>query len=69
MVVVVVDDFQSYRAFVVSELQKRKESQVIYEASDGVEAVRLAKEHQPDLILLDIGLPKLNRKPREVTRT
>ena len=72
MVVVVVDDFQSYRAFVVSELQKRKESQVIYEASDGVEAVRLANEHQPDLILLDIGLPKLNgieaaRQIREVT--
>lgn len=60
MVVVVVDDFQSYRAFVVSELRKRAESQVIYEASDGLEAVLLAKEHQPDLILLDVGLPKLN---------
>jgi DNA-binding NarL/FixJ family response regulator len=34
--------------------------QVIDEASDGLEAVQKAEELQPDLILLDIGLPKLN---------
>jgi CheY-like chemotaxis protein len=34
--------------------------QVVGEASDGLEAVQKAKELQPDLILLDIGLPKLN---------
>jgi DNA-binding response OmpR family regulator len=34
--------------------------QVIVEASDGVEAVRKAQELQPDLIVLDIGLPQLN---------
>jgi CheY-like chemotaxis protein len=34
--------------------------QVISEASDGVEGVQKAIELQPDLILLDIGLPKLN---------
>jgi DNA-binding NarL/FixJ family response regulator len=33
---------------------------VICEASDGVEAVQKAEELQPDLIVLDIGLPKLN---------
>jgi DNA-binding NarL/FixJ family response regulator len=32
----------------------------IVEASDGVEAIELAQALQPDLILLDIGIPKLN---------
>ena len=70
--ILVVDDFESYRRFVVSELQKRAEAQLIYEASDGLEAVQQAEEHQPDLILLDIGLPRLNgieaaRRIREVS--
>jgi len=38
----------------------RPELQVICEASDGPEAVRKAEELKPDLIVLDIGLPKLN---------
>ena len=34
--------------------------QVIGEASDGLGAVRKAEELQPDVILLDVGLPSLN---------
>lgn len=41
-------------------LQQRAEFQVISQAADGFEAVQQAAELQPDLILLDIGLPKLN---------
>jgi DNA-binding NarL/FixJ family response regulator len=41
-------------------LQARPEWQVIAEASDGLEAVQKAQGVKPDLILLDIGLPKLN---------
>jgi len=41
-------------------LQERRGWQVIAEASDGSEAVQRAEELKPDLILLDIGLPKLN---------
>ena len=37
-----------------------RELQVIAEVSDGLEAVQKAVELQPDLILLDIGLPSLN---------
>jgi response regulator NasT len=33
---------------------------VVADARDGVEAVELAREHRPDLILLDLGLPRLN---------
>jgi CheY-like chemotaxis protein len=33
---------------------------VIDQASDGLEAVQKAEKLQPDLVVLDIGLPKLN---------
>ena len=58
--VLVVDDFEPFRRVVVSMLRKQPELQVICEASNGSEAVQKAEELQPDLILLDIGLPKLN---------
>jgi DNA-binding NarL/FixJ family response regulator len=41
-------------------LEARPELQVVGEASDGLEAVQKAKELQPDLICLDIGMPTLN---------
>jgi len=58
--ILVVDDFEPFRVFVLSVFSKTPEFQVIFEASDGLEAVRKAEELRPDLILLDIGLPKLN---------
>ena len=57
--VIMVDDFEPFRRFVTSLLQKHPELQVICEVSDGLEAVQKAKDLKPDLILLDIGLPKL----------
>jgi len=57
--VLVVEDYEPFRRFICLELQQRVKFQVI-EASDGLEAVQKAEELQPDLILLDIGLPKLN---------
>jgi DNA-binding NarL/FixJ family response regulator len=56
----VVDDFQPFRAFVYSVFSQAPELHVVGEASDGFEAVQKADELKPDLILLDIGLPKLN---------
>ena len=58
--VLVVDDFEPFRRFIGSTLQHKLGLQTIVEASDGVEAIELAQVLQPDLILLDIGLPKLN---------
>jgi len=58
--ILVVDDFQDWRRQVRSLLQARPEWQVIAEAADGPEAIQKAKELKPDLIVLDIGLPKLN---------
>jgi CheY-like chemotaxis protein len=56
----VVDDFEPFRRFVASVLQELPAVQVICEVPDGLEAVQKAEELQPDLIVLDIGLPKLD---------
>ena len=53
------DDFEPVRRLVSLLLEKRPELQIIGEASDGLEAVRKAQELNPDLILLDVSLPKL----------
>jgi DNA-binding NarL/FixJ family response regulator len=58
--VFIVDDYQDCRREIRILLNSRPELQVIGEASDGSEAVQKAEELKPDLILLDIGLPKLN---------
>ena len=58
--ILVVDDYEPFRQFVCSTLGKKRDLQVIGEASDGLEAVRKAEELKPDLIVLDIGLPTIN---------
>jgi DNA-binding NarL/FixJ family response regulator len=58
--VLVVEDFEPFRRFVESILRKQPELQIVCEVSDGLEAVQKAQQLQPDLILLDIGLPTLN---------
>lgn len=58
--VLVVDDYEPWRRFAASTLQKRPELQIIGEATDGSLAVERARVLQPDLILLDIGLPSQN---------
>jgi DNA-binding NarL/FixJ family response regulator len=58
--VLVVEDYLPFREFICKELARWPTFQVICEVSDGQQAVQKAKELQPDLILLDIGLPTLN---------
>jgi DNA-binding NarL/FixJ family response regulator len=58
--ILVVDDFEPWRRFISSALSRESKLRIIGEVSDGLEAVRHAEELQPDLILLDIGLPSLN---------
>ena len=57
--VLVVDDFASFRECVCGML-RGTQFRVVGQAADGLDAVRKARRCQPDLILLDIGLPKLN---------
>jgi DNA-binding NarL/FixJ family response regulator len=58
--VLVVDDYEPFRRFVCLTLKQRPDLQVIGEASDGLDAVQKAEELQPDLTMLDVGLPNLN---------
>ena len=60
--VLVAEDHERFRRLLVSTLQKQMGGQVQYirEVADGLEAVQEAQSLQPDLILLDIGLPTLN---------
>jgi DNA-binding NarL/FixJ family response regulator len=58
--VLVIEDYEPFRRFICSTLRKRPELQIVGEVSDGLEGVQKAEELQPDLILLDIGLPSLN---------
>ena len=58
--VLVVEDFALMRRVICSTLAAIAGLQVVGEAADGLEAVQKALELKPDLILLDIGLPKLN---------
>src|SRR6201997_1670922 len=58
--VLVVDDNGLFRRFIRSALGKRPELHIVCEVSDGLEAVQKAEELQPDLIVLDIGLPTLD---------
>jgi DNA-binding NarL/FixJ family response regulator len=56
----VVDDYEPWRRFLRLTLLAREKFEVIGEIFDGLEAVQKTQELQPDLILLDIGLPNLN---------
>ena len=59
MRVLLADDHGIVRRGLRSLLEEAGLS-VVAEAADGLEAVRLCEEHRPDLLILDIGMPKLN---------
>jgi len=60
MRILVVEDYEPFRQLVCSIMAERAEFKIIAQAADGLEAIQKAEELQPDLILLDIGLPGLN---------
>jgi DNA-binding NarL/FixJ family response regulator len=58
--VLVVDDYEPWRRHVKSALQASLRWQIVGDAADGLDAVQKVQALQPDLILLDVGLPELN---------
>lgn len=59
MRVLLADDHGIVRRGLRSLLEETGHS-VVAEAADGLEAVRLCEEHRPDLLIIDIGMPKLS---------
>jgi DNA-binding NarL/FixJ family response regulator len=58
--VLLADDHALVRSGIRALLERVPEVQIVAEASDGREALRLIKGHQPDVALIDIAMPRLN---------
>ena len=58
--VMLVEDHVLVREGTRELLDQENDLQVVVEAGDGEEAVQLAAEHSPDVIIMDIAMPKLN---------
>ena len=58
--ILICEDDESLAALVVETLESDGRFIVVANARDGEEAVRLAEEHAPDVVLMDIGLPGLD---------
>jgi DNA-binding NarL/FixJ family response regulator len=69
--VLAVDDYEPFRRLLCSMVHEESHFQIVGEASDGLEAVHMAEELRPDVILIDIRLPKMNgfHAMRRILRT
>jgi DNA-binding NarL/FixJ family response regulator len=58
--ITIVEDHQLFREGLKSMLTTRRDLEVIGEAEDGIEALRCVKRQPPDLLLLDLSMPRLS---------
>jgi len=58
--VLLADDHKLVRAGIRSLLERMPEVEVVAEASDGREAIRLVEQHEPQVVLMDLAMPELN---------
>src|SRR3954454_16766651 len=58
--VLLVNQYEPMRRLVRLIVEERRSYQIVAEADDGPEAIRMAKGVRPDVILLDLSLPTMN---------
>lgn len=58
--VLIADDHQLIRSGLRVLLEREKEFEVVAEASDGYQALELARDRKPDIAMLDVGMPRLS---------
>jgi len=58
--VLIVEDSEPFRRLVRTLLQQRTDILIVGEAADGLDAIHQAESLQPDVVMLDVGLPTLN---------
>ena len=58
--IILADDHKIVRTSLGNLLEKEKEFEIVGEADNGRETVRLARELLPDVVIMDIGMPELN---------
>lgn len=58
--VLIVDDSAVVRGLLTRWLGEEKDLQVVDKAIDGIMGVRMAREHQPDVVVLDIEMPRMD---------
>jgi DNA-binding NarL/FixJ family response regulator len=58
--IVIAEDHRILREGLKALLSDSDDIQVVAEAEDGIEAVRSVEKHQPDLILLDLAMPRMD---------
>ncbi|MDX6406829.1 MAG: hypothetical protein QOH70_4284 [Blastocatellia bacterium] len=69
--VLLADDHKLVRAGIRSLLERLPDLEVVAEASDGREAIRLVEQHEPQIVLMDLAMPELNgiEATRHLTKT
>jgi two-component system LytT family response regulator len=58
--IIIIDDEPLARSIVKEYLQKHPELDIVQECNDGFEGVKAIQQYEPDLIFLDIQMPKIN---------
>lgn len=58
--ILIADDHRLFRDGLRRILEDRDQFEVVAEAATGIEAVQLAREHRPDVAVVDVTMPELN---------
>ncbi len=58
--ILLIDDHTLFRSGIRALLQRQSDFEIVDEAADGVEGIKRAKQHRPDVILLDLNMPGLS---------